>query len=131
VPRSPAERPNRHAGNDLVDSLRLAGVTGDSYSLIEMKSDAIASKLAIVENDGGVIWTTFGKTTWRYSRLVRQSRFSAWRNRSLLALLQSFCPLCPREGVQVSRHAWDIFQRRVIGHQVPAGIEFQIDQRHR
>jgi hypothetical protein len=36
-----AERPNRHAGNDLVDSLRLAGMTGDGYSLVEMKSDAM------------------------------------------------------------------------------------------
>ena len=33
-----AERPNRHADNDLVDGLGLAGVAGDSYSLIEMQS---------------------------------------------------------------------------------------------
>jgi hypothetical protein len=33
----------------LVDSLRLAGVTGNSYSLIEMKSRAVAKNLALVE----------------------------------------------------------------------------------
>src|SRR3984893_10035371 len=44
-----AERPNRHAGNDLVDSLGLAGVTGDSYSLIEMKTGTIADNLAFIE----------------------------------------------------------------------------------
>jgi hypothetical protein len=43
-----AERPNRHAGNDLVDSLRLAGVTGDSYSLVEMQSGPIADNLALI-----------------------------------------------------------------------------------
>jgi len=32
------KRPNRSADNDLVDSLGLACVTGDSYSLIEMQS---------------------------------------------------------------------------------------------
>src|SRR5690349_20597374 len=44
-----AECPYRHAGNDLVHSLRLAGVTGDSYSLIEMKSGATANNLSLVE----------------------------------------------------------------------------------
>src|ERR1700732_861537 len=44
-----AERPNRHAGNDLVDSLRLAGVTGDSYSLVQMQSGPIANNLAFIE----------------------------------------------------------------------------------
>jgi hypothetical protein len=33
----------------LVDSLRVAGVTGNSYSLIEMKSRAVAKNLALVE----------------------------------------------------------------------------------
>jgi hypothetical protein len=46
-----AERPNRHAGNDLVDSLRLAGVTGDSYSLVQMQSGPIANNLAYIEYD--------------------------------------------------------------------------------
>src|SRR5271165_5112185 len=46
-----AERPNRHADNDLVDSLGLAGVTGDSYSLVEMQSGPIASNLASIEYD--------------------------------------------------------------------------------
>ena len=46
-----AERANRHAGNDLVDSLRLAGVTGDSYSLVEMQSGPIANNFAFIEYD--------------------------------------------------------------------------------
>jgi hypothetical protein len=46
-----AERPNRHADNDPVDSLGLAGVTRDSYSLVEMKTAAVASNLAFVEYD--------------------------------------------------------------------------------
>ena len=50
-----AERPNRHAGNDLVDSLRLAGVTGDSYSLVEMQSGPIANNLAFIEYDLAII----------------------------------------------------------------------------
>ena len=50
-----AERPNRHADNDLVDSLRLAGVTGDSYSLVEMQSGPIANNLAFIEYDLAII----------------------------------------------------------------------------
>jgi hypothetical protein len=50
-----AERPNRHAGNDLVDSLRLAGVNGDSYSLVEMQSGASANNLAFIEYDLALI----------------------------------------------------------------------------
>src|SRR4029077_20219489 len=50
-----AERPNRHAGNDLVDSLRLAGVTGHRYSLVEMQSDPIANNLAFIEYDLAII----------------------------------------------------------------------------
>ena len=50
-----AERPNRHADNDLVDGLRLAGVTGDSYSLIEMQSGAVENNLALVEYDLALI----------------------------------------------------------------------------
>ena len=50
-----AERPNRHADNDLVDSLGLAGVTGDSYSLIEMKTGAVANNLAFTKYDLALI----------------------------------------------------------------------------
>ena len=50
-----AKRPNRHADNDLVDSLGLAGVTGDSYSLIEMKTGAVANNLALVEYNFALI----------------------------------------------------------------------------
>ena len=50
-----AERPNRHAGNDLVDSLGLASVTGDSYSLVEMQSGASANNHAFVEYDLAII----------------------------------------------------------------------------
>ena len=50
-----AERPNRHAGNDLVDSLGLAGVTGDSYSLIEMQSGTSANNLTFIEYDLAII----------------------------------------------------------------------------
>jgi hypothetical protein len=46
-----AKRPNRHTDNHLVDSLSLAGVTGDTYSLIEMKTGAVAINLALVEYD--------------------------------------------------------------------------------
>jgi hypothetical protein len=46
-----AERPNRHAYNDLVDSLGLAGVTGDSYSLVDMQSGGITNDLSFVEYD--------------------------------------------------------------------------------
>jgi hypothetical protein len=46
-----AKRANRHTDNDLVDSFPLAGVTGDSQTLIEMKTGAIASNLTSVEYD--------------------------------------------------------------------------------
>jgi hypothetical protein len=46
-----AELPNRHAGNDLVDGLGLAGVTGDSYSLVEMQGGPSANNLAFIEYD--------------------------------------------------------------------------------
>ena len=49
------ERPYRHAGNDLVDSLGLAGVTGDSNSLVDMQSGAVANNLAFVEYDLALI----------------------------------------------------------------------------
>ena len=55
-----AERPNRHAGNDLIDSLRLAGVTGDSYSLVEMQSGPIANNLAFIEYDLVLVDTDHG-----------------------------------------------------------------------
>jgi hypothetical protein len=45
------EGPNRYADNDLVESLGLAGVTGHGYSLIEVKTGAVANNLAIVEYD--------------------------------------------------------------------------------
>jgi hypothetical protein len=50
-----AERPYRHAGNDLVDSLRLAGVTGDGYSLVEMQRALSANDLAFIEYDLAII----------------------------------------------------------------------------
>jgi hypothetical protein len=50
-----AERPNRHAGNDLVNSLCLAGVTGDSYSLVKMQRGPIANNLAFIEYDLAII----------------------------------------------------------------------------
>ena len=50
-----AKRPNRHIDDDLVDSLGLTRVTGHSYSLVDMQSDAVADKLAFVENDFAVI----------------------------------------------------------------------------
>jgi hypothetical protein len=62
-----AERPNWHAGNDLVDSLR---VTGDSYSLVEMQSGHGANNLAFIEYDLAVTMLT----------TVRSS------------LLRNFCP---------------------------------------
>jgi len=55
-----AERPNRHAGNDLVDSLRLAGVTGDGYSLVDMQSGAVANDLAFVQYDLALINADYG-----------------------------------------------------------------------
>ncbi len=45
----------RHADNDLVDSLGLAGVTGNNYSLVEMKSGAIANNLALNEYDVALV----------------------------------------------------------------------------
>jgi hypothetical protein len=53
-----AKRPNRYADDDLVDSLRLAGVTGHSYSLVDMQSGAVANDLAFVEYDFGLIMPT-------------------------------------------------------------------------
>jgi hypothetical protein len=50
-----AECPYRHAGDYLVDSLRLTGVTGDSYSLVEMQSGPIANNLAFIEYDLAII----------------------------------------------------------------------------
>src|ERR1700760_1302538 len=55
-----AERPNRHASDDLVDSLRLAGVTGDSDSLVEMQSDSGANNLASIEYDLALINADYG-----------------------------------------------------------------------
>ena len=43
-----AKRLNRHADDNLIDSLGLACVTGNSYSLVDMQSDAIANNLALV-----------------------------------------------------------------------------------
>jgi hypothetical protein len=43
------------AGNDLVDSLRLAGVTGHSYSLVDMQSGPSANNLAFIEYDLAII----------------------------------------------------------------------------
>src|ERR1700693_2876754 len=51
-----AKRPNRNADDDLVDCLRLAGVTGDSYSLVEMQSGLIANNLAFIEYDLAIRW---------------------------------------------------------------------------
>ena len=55
-----AKRPNRSADNDLVHSLGLACVTGDSYSLIEMKTGAVANNLALVEVDLALIDANHG-----------------------------------------------------------------------
>ncbi len=46
---------NRHAGNDLVDSLRLAGLPGDSHSLVDMQRDPVANNLAFIEYDLAVL----------------------------------------------------------------------------
>ena len=40
-----------NAGNDLVDGFGLAGVAGDSYSLVEMQSGPSANNLAFIEYD--------------------------------------------------------------------------------
>ena len=50
-----AKSPNRHAYNDLDDSLGLARVTSDSYSLADMQSGAGANNLAFVEYDLALI----------------------------------------------------------------------------
>jgi hypothetical protein len=50
-----AKRPNRDADNDLVDGLGLTGVTGDSYSLVDMQSCAVPNNLAFVEYDLALI----------------------------------------------------------------------------
>src|SRR5262249_8381682 len=50
-----AECANRHADNDLVDSLGLARVTSDSYSLVDMQKGAVANNLAFVEHDLALI----------------------------------------------------------------------------
>jgi hypothetical protein len=48
------------AGNDLVDRLRLAGVTGHSYSLVEMQSGPSANNLAFIEYGLAIINTDHG-----------------------------------------------------------------------
>jgi hypothetical protein len=50
-----AKRPNRNAHNHLVNSLRLARVTGDSYSQVDMQSGAVANNLSFVEYDLSII----------------------------------------------------------------------------
>jgi hypothetical protein len=55
-----AKRANRHADNDLVDSLGLAGVTGDGYSLVDMQSGAVANDLAFVQYDLALINADYG-----------------------------------------------------------------------
>jgi hypothetical protein len=52
-----AKRANRHTDNDLVDSFRLAGLTGDSYSLVEMQGGPSANNLAFIEYDLALINT--------------------------------------------------------------------------
>jgi hypothetical protein len=60
------------AGNDLVDGFGLAGVAGDSYSLVEMQSGPSANNLAFIEYDLALI----------NSDPVR------------ISLLRNFCPRC-------------------------------------
>jgi hypothetical protein len=55
-----AKRPNWYADDHLVDSLRLAGVTGDSDSLVEMQSGPSANNLAFIEYDLAVVNANHG-----------------------------------------------------------------------
>src|SRR5271165_2303086 len=50
-----AKRANRHTDNDLGDSFRLTGVTGDSYSLVEMQGGPSANNLAFIKYDLAII----------------------------------------------------------------------------
>jgi hypothetical protein len=49
-----------NAGNDLVDGFGLAGVAGDSYSLVEMQSGPSANNLAFIEYDLALINSDHG-----------------------------------------------------------------------
>src|SRR5215469_10427998 len=55
-----AKRPDWHADNDLVDSLGLACMTCNSYSLVQMQSGTVANNLAFVEYDPALINTDHG-----------------------------------------------------------------------
>jgi tetratricopeptide (TPR) repeat protein len=87
-----AEGPNRHAGNDLVDSLGLAGVSGDSYSLVEMQSGASANNLAFIEYDFAIIDADHGpelvveELVPAMFDIFRESGLVADRQRNCLAL---------------------------------------------
>jgi hypothetical protein len=73
-----AKRPNRHADYDLVDSLGLAGVTGDSYSLIDMQGGAIANNLARVEYDLALINADYSPQF--VVEELKESKIALWRN---------------------------------------------------
>src|SRR5262249_43402782 len=89
---------NRHADNDLVDSLSLARVASDSYSLVDMQSGAVSNNLAFVEYDFGLINASYG------SKLVVQEALAALpkvfrepdpiadRTRDFLALVHAELP---------------------------------------
>jgi transposase len=81
-----AERPNRHADNDLIDSLRLAGVTGDSYSLVEMQIGPIANNLAFIEYDLAIINADHGPELVVEELLPRCLTFFVNRIRSPIAM---------------------------------------------
>jgi hypothetical protein len=52
--------PNRHPDNDLVDSVGLAWLTDDSYSLVDMHIGTVANNLALVEHDLAFIDANYG-----------------------------------------------------------------------
>jgi hypothetical protein len=75
-----AKRPNRHTDNDLVDSFRLAGVTGDSYSLVEMRRATITNNLAFIEYDLAFINADHGPELVRWMLLVLLLPWQAYGN---------------------------------------------------
>ena len=94
-----AERPNRHAGNDLVDSLRLAGVTGDSYSLVDMQRDPVANNLAFIEYDLAVLDVDHG------SELVVEELVSATFDQAFSPALKRPLATSVKVPLDTSRHA--------------------------
>jgi hypothetical protein len=83
----------------LVDGLRLAGVTGDSYSLVDMQRDPVANNLAFIEYDLAVLDVDHG------SELVVEELVSATFDQAFSPSLKRPLATSVKVPLDTSRHA--------------------------